>query len=213
VEDKAELDTEDWPAEDFLENDGEGSLNSTGLDKGFSPEMSLLSPSNFESDAQPWSTHATSSQEHFHTRTTFSTIDLPDPILADFMACQSVQASNGHAFAQPQQPLFRTSPLGNNPASATSPPTGQDPAITIFPQNHAAILQTEILLWQWNENSQTISMDQFGLNSEEHTVADVPLQTATNTPDAPKQYEQHLHIPPSPRIDLTFDSSLRPPVP
>ena len=98
MEDKAELDTEDWPAEDFLENDGEGSLDSTGLDKGFSPEMPLLSPSNFESDAQP---HATSSQEYFHTRTTFSTIDLPDPILADFMACQSVQASNEHAFAQP----------------------------------------------------------------------------------------------------------------
>jgi len=41
--------------------------------------------------------------------------------------------------------------------------TGFSPEMTLVPP------------WQWIENSQTISMDQFGLNSEEHMVVDVPL--------------------------------------
>jgi len=103
VEDKAELDTEDWPAEDFLENNVEESLNSIGLDTGFSSEMPLRSPSNFECYAQPRSTHATSSWERFHTRTNIvpiSIVDPPGPSLVYLSECQSAEASNEYAFAE-----------------------------------------------------------------------------------------------------------------
>jgi hypothetical protein len=103
VEDKAELDTEDWPAEDFLENNVEGSLNSIGLDTGFSSEMPLRSPSTFKCDAQPRSTHATSSRERFHTRTNIapiSIVDPPGPCFVYLSTCQSAEASNEHAFAE-----------------------------------------------------------------------------------------------------------------
>jgi hypothetical protein len=72
VEDQAELGTKDWPAEDFFENDIEGSLDSIGLDTGFSSDMPLRSPSNY--NAQPGSTHATSNSERFHTRTDIAPI-------------------------------------------------------------------------------------------------------------------------------------------
>jgi hypothetical protein len=175
-----------WEA--TAEDEAEESFNSTGLDTGFSPEMPPPSPSNFESDAQTWSTHATSSWERFYTRPNIapiSIVDPPDLNLVHLTTCQSAQASNEYAFAQPQQPLLRISPLGHDSCSATSPSTRQDPPITIIPRNHLAISHTEVPHWQWIENSRTISMDRFGLNDEEHMVVDVPLQATTNIFDAP----------------------------
>jgi hypothetical protein len=177
VEDKAELDTEDWPTEDFPENDGEGSLNNTGLDTSFFPEMPLLSPSNFENDAQPWSTHATPSQERFHTQTNiapFSTIYLPD------MTCQSAQAlfhcqrTSVCTWVSEKMMMAGFCPVGGEVAEPGS------------------FLSGEV-----RKNSQTISTDQFGLNSEEHTVAGVPLQTATNSNQGLKRHLRRCS--PSPR--------------
>ena len=103
VNDKTELDTEDWSAEDFLENNVEGSLNSIGLDTGFSSEMPLRSPSNFKCDAQPRSTNATSTCERFLTWVDIaplSIVDPPGPSLVYLSACQSAEASNEDAFAE-----------------------------------------------------------------------------------------------------------------
>jgi hypothetical protein len=103
VEDKAELDTGDWPAKDSLENNVKGSLNNIGLDTGFSLEIPLRSPSNFKYDAQPRSTHATSSWERFHTRTNIAPIsiaDPPGPGLVYLSPCQSAEASNEYSFAK-----------------------------------------------------------------------------------------------------------------
>jgi hypothetical protein len=79
VEDKAELDAKDWPAEEFLENNIEGRLNSVSQGTGFPFRIPLCSRSKFECNTQLWPRHATSSRESFHTWTNIAPTCTVDP--------------------------------------------------------------------------------------------------------------------------------------